>query len=303
MTTDPTPDTMRRLAVVRLLFSRAEKEAALAPPFSVDSVNRLHDVTEMFLALAAQVHHVNIPRELDGYWEVLKGPLGRSLLYRAQMQKFNKVRVNLKHYGVQPHASEIVTGLAAVRGLLEDECPALFGVALAEVSLSRFVTDETARALLDKAEERWDEGKQTEAFADLSDAFDSVIGDYTRRKLMGFGRSVFDSTADMTFMSAFFRRVEDRDQAKFDDMLVESLKALDLRVRLVGLGVDLRRYGKFFGLIPNVIRLHGGGRHVSERNQVVQRDQSDYEFCRDFVLSTAIHLAEFDYDLGRAVPN
>jgi len=286
------PDTTRRLALIRLLLARAEQESRLAAPFSTDSINRLHDVAEMFLALAAQLHGKSIPRDFTGYWEALEPTLGRPLAYRAQMQRFNKLRVNLKHYGVEPAATEIAAAAAAVRGLLHDECPALFGLNLDEVSLSNFVSSAKARTLLDNAAAHWLNGDAIEAFADLSEAFDEVIRDYEYRKLLGRDQSIFTS------LSSFHRRVRGGEQKQFEKTIIGSLAALDYTVMIVGLGVDLRRYGKFKTLVPIVGQTLGGERMPYERERGISRGQVEFEFCRDFVISTAIHLAEFDYDFG-----
>lgn len=77
--------------------------------------------------------------------------------------------------------------------------------------------------------------------------------------------------------------------------MIESLQNLDFNVMLVGLGIDLRRYGRFKALTPKIRRALDGSRFVSERWGVIRRP-ADYEFCRDFVVSTAIHLSEFDYE-------
>ncbi len=290
-------ETIRRLVFIRLLLARAEEESLLSPPFSTDSVNRLHDVVEMFLALAAEHNHVGIPPKFVGYWGALEKPLGRPLTYKAPMQKLNKVRVNLKHYGVEPTSDEIRASVAAVRGLLEDECQDLLGIALEDVSLFGVVTEQRARELLESAKKKWEEGEETEAFADLVDAFETIVNDYLDRKQVGYGRSIFDSTEDRALLTPFFRGVADRKQSRFEEAVIESLKALDFNLRLVGLGVDLRRYGRFMALTPLTFLTFDGKRHVSERRGI-QREQKDYEFCRDFVVSTAIHLGEFDYDVA-----
>jgi hypothetical protein len=85
------PETARRLAFIRLLVARAEEESRQPPPFSYDSINRFHDAAEMFLALAAQQHHLTIPKDILAYWALFEPVLGRPLGYKAQMQKFNKV--------------------------------------------------------------------------------------------------------------------------------------------------------------------------------------------------------------------
>lgn len=48
--------------LIRLLLARAGEEAQQSPPYSADGVNRLHDVAEMFLALAAEKHNKRIRR-------------------------------------------------------------------------------------------------------------------------------------------------------------------------------------------------------------------------------------------------
>lgn len=241
-----------------------------------------------------------MPREFMKYWDVLDQELGRPLLYRAQAERLNKARLGWKHYGTEPASGELDAARTTVTGLINDECKALYGVELQEVSLSAFIRPEQARTLVDSAEQRWESGAEAEAFADLADAFEQLIRDYERRKMTHHNRSVFDSTPEMTFLSGFLRRQDGRDR-DFTDEVIESLKALDFTIMLVGLGVDFRRYGKFKSLTPYLSRYAGDGRVTTERARVAPRTEDDYRFCRDFILTSAIHLAEFDYDLDDEV--
>ena len=249
----------------------------------------------MFLAIAAERHHVGIPREFMGYWSALERPLGRPLAYKAQMQKLNKQRISLKHYGIEPTSGQISEAVAAVRGLITDECLDLLGLEIDEVSLLDIVTVDDDRALLYESEKHWRGQDELEAFGDLAEAFDTLIHDYRDRKQIWHGKSVFDSTQDMNFLSPFFRGVTDRKQEAFDEAVIESLKNLDFNLMVVGFGIDLRRYGRFKSLTPGVTHTIDGARHLSERGDGSRR-LSDYEFCRDFVVSTAVHLGEFDYE-------
>ncbi len=90
------PDLIRRLSYIRLLLTRAAEESRLAAPYCHDSVNRLHDVAEMFLALATQQHGIRPPKDFIAYWELLAVPLGRPLGHRTQPERFNKVRVGVE---------------------------------------------------------------------------------------------------------------------------------------------------------------------------------------------------------------
>jgi hypothetical protein len=249
----------------------------------------------MFLALAAQHNHVRIPRNFLDYWQVLEGPLGRPLGYRAQMDTLNKVRVSLKHYGIQPPEIEIQAAGAAVRGLLFDECPSLLGVDLKDVSLRDLVMCKKARDLLARAEQLWAAGNdQTRCFGEIQQALDAVINDYKNRKTFSPGHSVFDTLSPHGLRSPFSRRIEG-DQRRFEDDVIEGLRALDRRIALLGLGIDFRRYGRFRTLVPGIVYAVDGSAHIQEWRKT-PRTEEDYEFCAKFVIDVAIHLSEVDYD-------
>jgi hypothetical protein len=294
------PDTARRLAFVRLLLSRAQEESRLAAPFSYDSLNRLHDAAEMFLTLAVQTHHKAVPKDFMKYWDALEESLGRPLLYRAQAERFNKARVAWKHFGAEPAAAEIGAARTTVEGLLADECHALFGVDLADVSLTAFIRPQDARDLAESAEQAWAAGEEVDAFADLVDAFDVLLKDYESRKMVAYNRSVFGPNRNFTFLSGFFQGMSFGKARDFVDGVIEMLTAHDRNIKIIGFGLDFRRYGKFDALTPHLQRNVGGGRITSERERSAARTQEDFEFCRDFVVSSAIHLAEFDYDIDQS---
>lgn len=319
--TTPSPDTVHRLALIRLLLDRAEEASRQAAPFSADSINRLHDVAEMWLLLGAEVLHADIKPKMPfiNYWDVLSKKLDFPLTYKAQMQRVNEARVNLKHHGNEPSQQAIEHARTAVRGLLEDETPRLFGIGLRDVSLADFVACEEARALVKAADEKWKqqsvENRDIEGapdvwapLADLAEAFSALIGDYTGRKRTVTGRSVFDvvgAPPDLRSTRMRLRKNAGRGSAAKEVVdafehyaaeVADSLSALQELTLATGLGVDLRRYGRFRLLTPRVSRASGGGRRFVVRESDPAPTDEDFEFCRDFVISTALHLAEFDFD-------
>jgi hypothetical protein len=288
------PDTARRLAFIRLLLTRASEESRLAPPYCFDGVNRLHDVAEMFLALAAQQHSLQQPKDFMAYWGLLEKPLGRPLGYRSQAERFNKVRVAWKHYGAEPSVAEIEAARAAVTGLLEGECSPLFGIDLADVSLTAFVQPDVARDLVGTAEAAWKAGGEDDAFGDLAEAFDIMISDYTTRKQQDYRSNLLSDLPDFAFANP--RGLED-DLDRLFEKLIDGIKALDKSVTLIGIGVDLRRLSRFRMLTPRVTRYAMGHRGTHEPARKAPRTDEDFNYCRDFVVNTAIHLAEFDFDV------
>ena len=309
-----TPDTVRRLALIRLLLGRAEEESRQSAPFAADSINRLHDVAEMFLALAAEVRQADVRgQEFMSYWPALSQTLDSPLTYRLAMQKVNKARVALKHHGIEPAAQTIERCRTAVRGLVQDECPRLFGVEIEEVGLAEFIGSPVARGLVDAAESKWkmqdDPLAVSEAFADLAEAFDELIQDYAGRKRTAGGRSVFQAIDELPNLRESVQKLRAshfssdksaltvlRALEPFERRIVESLTSMEALTMVIGLGVDMRRYGRFRLLTPEVSRTASGGRHYVDRDSDPARTEEHFHFCRDFVISAALHLAEYDYD-------
>ena len=310
-----TADTGRRLALIRLLLGRAEEDSRQAAPFSADSINRLHDVAEMFLVLAAEVNDADVKPKADfmSYWPALSKKLDSPLAYKVQMTKVNQARVGLKHHGIVPTPDVIADCRTAVRGLIQDETPRLFGVELDSVSLAAFIVPPDARTSVIAAETKWKQQKDamgvSEAFADLAQAFGDLIEDYSSRKLTTSGRSVFKVMDDPpslwssqtrlrashasgdTSANAVLKALE-----PFAGEVAAALQALEAMTLIIGLGVDVRRYGRFKLLTPDIVRMPGGRRRYVDRDSDPVRTEEDFKFCRDFVISTALHLAEFDFD-------
>lgn len=279
------PDETRRLAFVRVLVMRAEEESKSPPPFSFDCLNRIHDATESFLALACQHYQVKIPRGFMDFWTVLDGKHGGPLPNRTEMERLNRARVNLKHYGIEPAGHEIQEAIRAARVFLENECSTIFGVSLEEVTLDQYVRSERARMLLASADENRKTGEWIEAMADLVVALDAVIREYRERKQIGHRRSVFDNISDFTFVQMM------------DDKVKSSLQALDGAVMLIGFGIDYRQYGRFKGATPSVTHSIDGRRWINTRQDWPQPTRSEFEWCREFVVRTALRLYSFDYDI------
>lgn len=294
------PEAARRLAFVRLMLGRAVEESALPAPFSFDSVGRFHDAAEMFLAIAVQELHAVLPKEFIKYWDSLEPHLGRPMQYRAQAERMNKVRVAWKHFGAEPSLTEIERARLTVTGLLEDECEPLFGVAFADVSLAAFIASADARFLVAEAERHWAEGAEADAFYDLADAFDRMIQDAKRSKMVSYDRSLYDFGRDMRFLTSFHQNLGFGKQRDFVDGTIKSIESLDQAVMLLALGLDFRRYGRFRSLTPVVSRFVGGGSQAAEGVRRSPRTTADFEFCRDFVVSSAVHIAQHDVPLDQS---
>lgn len=314
MAPDLAPATMQRLATIRLLFSRAEEDSRQSAPYSWNSINALHDVVEMFLVLATQELHVPVnhkKQEFLGYWDEISKKLDSPLGYKRQMMSVNNARVAFKHHGNEPTQRTIESAREAVRGLLYDETPRLFGVELDQVSMAQFVTYSPARDFLSQAEQHWPD-QPGHAFADLATAFDELLSDYVDGKHGFLAEPGWLEAPDLrtatTYLQTHGSRRSDSSMLaisalrEYDRRLGESLRSLRTGLRVVGLGIDLKRHARFKALTPEVSGRAAGGRSWQEPVGMI-RTQEEFDFCVEFVVSTALRLAEFDYEPPRREEN
>jgi len=87
------------------------------------------------------------------------------------------------------------------------------------------------------------------------------------------------------------------EQHRFEDKLTNAVTALQEAMKIIGLGIDYRRYTKFSLLTPAIIMF-------SDKNYCAQMHRQSWplspeacRFCFDFVVETAFRLHDFDMDL------
>ena len=105
--------------------------------------------------LAAEHLGTAVPREFGQYWDVLSpGKLkgGVDLAVKQGMLRLNKVRVNLKHHGVQPSKASIDLSLVDAATFFAANTRLVFGIDYDQVSMADVIEQEKVRELVRKAE-------------------------------------------------------------------------------------------------------------------------------------------------------
>ena len=87
--------------------------------------------------------------------------------------------------------------------------------------------------------------------------------------------------------------------SEFVRVVKSSISALQNAVRILGLGIDYRRYVKFKLLVPTVTKMLAGNYVITRwngRNKSIPKKE-DAEFCINFVIESAVLLQDFDFDV------
>lgn len=306
--------TMQRLAFIHSLASMGERQARQPEPLAALAVLTFHDSIELFLHLAAE--HVDAQRgqlgknrmlKFEEYFGIINEAMSRNeamsadrLVHQAAITRLNDARIALKHHGT-PTARHAVEQLGAeVTRFFEDNTPLVFGIEYRTISMVNLVTCEPARLSLQKAEDHLADGNTEGAQVATATAFAQLIRDYEQRATSRYGRSPFAFGDTFAFDSSQFRNPSlfYTEQHQFEDRLMKSVQALQEAMKIVGLGIDYRRYTKFRLLTPGVRFGHGPDPVVFKRGGT-QAQPPSLEACRfsfDFVIETAIQLQEVDLD-------
>ena len=78
---------------------------------------------------------------------------------------------------------------------------------------------------------------------------------------------------------------------------MSALTGIERSMRVLAVGLDYRQYARFQLIVPPVVNIASGD-GLARPVPGFQVSRDDYDFCRQFVIETALQLAEMDFDLN-----
>jgi hypothetical protein len=293
------PNVVRRLAFIRFLYTQGQEQARRPQPLAATALLCFHDAVEMFLLLAAEHLRVSLPRHttFEGYWDQI-AQSGIQLPGRPAMRRMNASRVNFKHHGSIPSAIDLEQFRGDVTTFLTDAAQLVFGAGFHSLDMIDLVTQQGALTRLRDAEAHATQGDYTEALALLSEAFDELLSDYASRKRMSYASTAYSFGPEHGFGVFATHRIPKIDP-QFDShikAITDAVSQMQRALRVLAVGLDYRRYARFEMLVPHIARFIDGHREVRPVPGLEAGDE-EYQFCKQFVIEAALHLAEMDFDL------
>jgi hypothetical protein len=270
----------------------------------------LHDAVEAFLLLAAERLGAAAPREFGQYWDVLSPARlagGVDLAVKQGMVRLNKVRVNLKHHGVQPGRTAIDKSIADAATFFAANTPLVFDIDYDRVSMADVIEQEKVRELVRKAETANADGDYVSAMVALSDACELLllprISDSWQESALRFGNNPRWSGFQLVYMAqkglqppgntqGFDEYANDRAfLAEHIGTVTEAVTALQAAARVTTLGIDYAAYLRLATLTPSHADKMNGVREYRAPKGYAPTSH-DVEFCYQFVVSASLRLTE-----------
>jgi hypothetical protein len=288
---------VKGLAFVRFMYNQGLEQAGRPQPLATTALLSFHDAVEMFLGLAADHLGVNLSRNVtfDGYFAEIKQGANVELPGRHPMQRMNRSRVGLKHHGLFPAPTDLEQFKGDVTTFLTDAAKLVFSVDFFSLDMIDLVTQPNAASMVRSAETQVSQGDYHEALALLSEAFEYLLSDYADRKQDTAHSSPYTLWKSGT--RTMFGQNHDPELVKRLTEVEKGLERFQRAFRVSAMGVDYQRYARFDLLVPFVPYFMDGHREVRPVPGLEVGDE-EYQFCKQFVIETALHLAELDFDLN-----
>lgn len=295
MNTPPNKTTLETLAFIKYLFGQAQGEAQKPEPFCTVGLLTLHDAVELFLVLAREQPGVDMsqvkpasPNFMD-YWNMIL-PDGTQLGQKASMHKLNKMRVDLKHFGVILPRKEIISLGTLVEEFFEQNTPSAFGLPFGQISLLFLVSHTRAKTHLETAEAANEGGDVETALAELAIAFEILMDYYNDLSNVPLKHERHTWPARFQYRSDKLDAVGDQ----IDD-LNRQVKDIETAVSLLALEVRYASYLIFKSHTPHVASYlardleDGRGYQVFKRTDYVPSKEK-YQTCLNFVVEVAVSI-------------
>lgn len=282
------------LSLIRYQATVAVEQSRQPMPLAMLSINGLHDAVEAMLGLVAEHRQIAVRNKSDfvQLFDAVAAAIAPSLdPHRARLNALNNARVGFKHHGNVLDGMTIERHCVNAMDFLADAAAVALGVDFEAVSLTGLVRDDAARAFVEAAETCWAEGDGEAALGQLRLAFDQLIKDYEQRKLWHQGNSLF-RTEPLSRPTALFGFVKD----KVAEYFMKWLDALNQRVKILSLGIDVKRFAYFDAHVPVATHFFDGKIVLHARDGAPMITESIYRRCHRFVIDTALQLGVEDYD-------
>lgn len=211
------------------------------------------------------------------------------------MTAVNGARNLLKHSGILPLRSEIQRLTRATHEFLVDGSRIVFDVDFDTVSMSDLIPGDAVRGHVKDAERELAAGDLNAAAVNAALAFESLMrGEPPSETSSADEWHQWERRNRFTFDTTFFLNLREPMERKFAeawDRVIAALVSNEFAIRLLSKGISNDDFLRFESLTPTVHRMMGQDEPVSFVNLNVKLTAEDASWCIEFVIRSALAIA------------
>jgi hypothetical protein len=156
-------EIIRRICLARHLFELGSSGLKSANDlYLFSAANLIQDAVESFLLGVADRVSAGIKpnTSFDQYFDLINKKISpKELPFRNQLLRLNKIRINSKHYGIQPAREECIRLSVSVREFFEEVCSSILDINFSTVSAIDFLEKGSVKDTLLEAKSQLELGK------------------------------------------------------------------------------------------------------------------------------------------------
>ena len=288
---------IQRLSFIKYILTIGLEQSNKPEPLCGISILQFHDSVELFLQLIFEkVGGSKKDIRFMKYWEEIDNKLkNKNLTQKEIMRKLNDARANLKHVGIIPSKLNVEVFKESTLDFFNENCLLVFNINFEEITLIEIIKYKRTRELLKEANDYYNKNQLEESLQSIALSFEYLLLDYEETKKDKFGHSLFEARDRFRFLSSFHFKSIDRELSEFVNGTIASIKEIQEIVKLLGFGIDYKKYIKFKSIIPMVIFTADVKPHF-ENLKGENFNKNDLDFCINFIVETSLKLQEFDFE-------
>jgi len=288
-------EVYRRLSFIKYLFYIGIEQSEKPEPLCNTAILSFHDSVELFLQLACEHYGINSQNiKFMEYFDKIESHIVIS--QKESMQRFNKTRVDIKHYGILISKPDIDYFKFTCLNFFTDNTQNIFNINFNNISMINLITLEKPKKHLENAENEINNGDLKKANSEIALAFWRMIEEYEESKSKYYGHSPFFFGNSVSFNNSFSMKIDDDKMVNFVDDVSKSISAIQSAIKILSLGFDYRKFTKFSLLTPLYIRTIVG--YIIDDSYKNEYNLDDTKWCFDFVIECCIKLQNFDYKIS-----
>jgi hypothetical protein len=289
-------ETVHRLTLARHLYELGSASLRSANEMHLFSaVNLLQDAVEAFLIAVADHTGAAIDQntKFDGYFVQIDSKIApKKLPFKSKLIRLNRVRIDSKHYGIQPARDECDRLAVAVREFFDEVSTSILGASFSTVSAIDLLLDGETKSVLIEAKKALEAGELEKCaiscrkalFLEIEWHYD--ISAYKDDNLAG----ILGGFTDAPFYARSKQYIDESVSDPTDFIVYDHSSVNE---KLLTQGADNTAYWNVWRLTPEVYKTKDGKWVVKhdfgKLDKTVLSDKIDYIFSATLDVVLSIH--------------
>ena len=300
-----TENRMRRLAFAKYLIEMGTINADNVLPYSAMAILNFHDAIEFLFDLilednGSSANNFNFMGCFDEINRILKKIGKDQSSFRGSLEKLKDRRVVLKHKGSFPSQNDISEAKYTTINLFKEFCLKFYNLNYEDIDLVELLEDSRTKDCLLKIRNCEDnnvitDNNQVSNYIKMN----HLLKDFENSKIINVYESPYQFTKNMSLGSTDGLSDEFDFLKDFMDTTNQNIESLEYNLKIIALGIDYNKYAKFNFLIPADIRwaMNNDDPMILFRYKPVKLNDNQIEFCKNFIIESALKLQQFDFEI------